>query len=94
MYMMYATRVIMKPGCNASNNAREIDQIFIEGPRCNTFYSKGQIYDHLKRYPGTIRVGLSPYPDLIPAVSRYGEKYVRSEPNDTVYDNLLRLPRD
>ena len=35
----------------------------------------------------------SPYPDLIPVVSSKGEKYVRSEPNDTPRDNLLRLPR-
>ena len=35
-----------------------------------------------------------PYPDVVPAVSSNGEKYVRSEPNDTVNDNLLKLPRE
>jgi len=28
-----------------------------------------------------------------PAISANGEKYVRSEPNDTPSDNLLKLPR-
>nr|WP_296488697.1 DUF3892 domain-containing protein [uncultured Acetatifactor sp.] len=33
------------------------------------------------------------YPNLCPALSSNGEKYVRSEPNDTPNDNLLKLPR-
>lgn len=33
------------------------------------------------------------HPDLICAESSSGEMYVRSEPNDTVSDNLLKLPR-
>ncbi len=33
------------------------------------------------------------YPDLVPATSARGEKYVRSAPNDTPNDNLLKLPR-
>ena len=38
------------------------------------------------------KAAIMPYPDLIPVVSSKGEKYVRSEPNDTPRDNLLRLP--
>ena len=33
------------------------------------------------------------YPYVIPALSAYGEKYVRSEANGTSRDNLLNLPR-
>ena len=33
------------------------------------------------------------YFNLIPMVSALGEKYVRSEANDTINDNLLNLPR-
>ncbi|MBR4020311.1 MAG: DUF3892 domain-containing protein, partial [Firmicutes bacterium] len=44
-------------------------------------------------HPNSIFVNISPYPDLVPALSSTGEKYVRSEPNDTPFDNLLRLPR-
>nr|WP_296463230.1 DUF3892 domain-containing protein [uncultured Acetatifactor sp.] len=36
---------------------------------------------------------MNPYPNLYPALSSNGEKYVRSEPNDTPNDNLLKLPR-
>ena len=31
--------------------------------------------------------------ELITAESKYGEKYVRSEPDDVISDNLLELPR-
>jgi len=38
-------------------------------------------------------VPVSTYPYLIPALSSKGEKYVRSEPDDSANDNLLQLPR-
>ena len=47
-----------------------------------------------KKNPGSIRVFISPYPEIVPALSSRGEKYVRSEPNDSIFDNLLRLPRE
>jgi len=45
-------------------------------------------------FPRSIQVNRYPYPDLIPAMSKYYEKYVRSEPNDTENDNLLKLPKE
>lgn len=57
------------------------------------FYKKGALYDHLQKYPNSIRVNIHPHPYLVPALSSKGEKYVRSEPNDSVNDNLLKLPR-
>ena len=49
---------------------------------CNNpgFFKKADLHDYLKKNPGSIKVYISPYPDLIPAVSSTGEKYVRSEP--------------
>lgn len=90
---MKATKIKMKPGCGNSNKATEIDQIYIEGCDNPGYYKKATIYDHLKKYPHSIYVGISPYPDLIPALSSNGEKYVRSESNDIPLDNLLKLPR-
>ncbi len=57
------------------------------------YYKKADVYDHLKSHPNSIYVDISPYPDLVPALSSNYEKYVRSEPNDTPSDNLLKLPR-
>lgn len=91
---MKATRIKMKPGCSNSNKATEIDQIYIEGCSNPGYYKKSTLYDHLKSNPKTIYVDISPYPYLIPALSSNYEKYVRSESNDTPYDNLLRLPRN
>lgn len=91
--MMKATKIKMKPGCSNSYKTTEIDQIYIEGCTRPGFYSKAGVYDCLKRNPRSIQVDIYPYPYLLPALSSNGEKYVRSEPNDTPYDNLLKLPR-
>lgn len=90
---MKATRIKMKPGCGNSTKTTEIDQIFIEGCTNPSFFKKANIHDYLKTHPNSIRVNISPYPYLFPALSSNNEKYVRSEPNDTPLDNLLKLPR-
>lgn len=91
--MMQATKIKMKTGCSYSYKTLEIDQIYVTGGALEGYYKKEKLYDYLKDHPGTIYVNISPYPDLIPALSANGEKYVRSEPNDTTSDNLLSLPR-
>lgn len=90
---MYASKIKMQRGCYNSQNLLEIDEIYLEG--CNTpgFYKKEDIHDHLNNYPGTIQVNIWPYPNVVPATSAYGEKYVRSAPNSSQHDNLLSLPR-
>lgn len=91
---MKAIKIKMKPGCGSSNNLQEIDKIYLEGCKENGYYYKSAIYDFLKRNPNSIQVNIYPYPNLQPAVSQNGEKYVRSEPNHTGKDNLLNLPRE
>lgn len=90
---MKATKIKMKPGCAYSTKTTEIDQIYIEGCTIPGYYKKGAIYDYLKSHPNSIYVNISPYPYLVPALSPNYEKYVRSEPNNTPSDNLLKLPR-
>lgn len=90
---MLATKIIMKPGCGTSNNLLEIDRIYLTGLPDEDFYKKEIIHNYLIDNPGSIQVNLYPYPNLIPAISARGEKYVRSEPNNLTQDNLLRLPR-
>lgn len=81
----------MKYGCYYSNSLEEISQIHIK----NTgWYYKEDVHDYLKVNPHTIQVDHYPYPFLKPDVSYLGEKYVRSEANGTVVDNLLSLPRE
>ena len=91
---MKATRIKMNQGCSFSNNIQEISKIYIENCRVPGWYDKAAIYDYLISNPNSIYVNISPYPYLLPARSIYGEKYVRSEPNDTIKDNLLKLPRE
>ncbi|MHB1484854.1 MAG: DUF3892 domain-containing protein [Saccharofermentanales bacterium] len=88
--MRYATKIHMNSGYENSYILTDIDTVFIEGEK---FYKKADLYDDLKRNPGSIRVKRDPYPDLLPALSSKNEKYVRSEPNDSERDNLLKLPR-
>jgi len=91
--MMYATKIHMNTGCQNSNTLTDIDTIFLEGDGTNQFYEKAALYDHLKQHPNSIQVKIHPYPYLIPALSSRDEKYVRSSPNDSPNDNLLKLPR-
>ncbi len=90
---MKATRIKMKHGCGQSNSALEIAEIYLEECDRPGFYDKGALHDHVKAYPGSIQVNIYPYPNLVHATSVQYEKYVRSEPNDTTSDNLLKLPR-
>lgn len=92
--MTKATKIKMKYGCHYSDNVLEIDQVYLEGLRYNGYYKKEDIHDYLKNNPNTIVVNIYPYPYVIPAESVYGEKYVKSEPDSTNKDNLLRLPRE
>lgn len=89
--MLYAIKIKMCPGCHGSNRCVDIDSIYLES---NGYYKKSALYDHLKKQPNSIRLKLGAQPYLLPAISSLGEKYVRSESNDTPYDNLLKLPRE
>jgi hypothetical protein len=91
---MKATKIKMKTGCEKSNKTTEISEIYLEGCTNPGYFAKATLYDHLKKNPGSIQVNISPYPNLIPVLSGNNEKYVRSEPNDTPNDNLLKLPRN
>jgi len=92
--MMYAKKIKMQQGCANSNNTQEIAEIYVDGCNNPGFFPKATLHDHLITNPNSIRVNISPnYPYLIPATSSNNVKYVRSEPNDTPHDNLLKLPR-
>lgn len=88
---MVATKIKMKSGCYYSEDLTEIDSVYIDG---TGFIKKDRLYDYLMQNPKSIYVNIKPYPDLIPAVSKYDEKYVKSEPDSTGRDNLLNLPRE
>ena len=90
---MKVARIKMKSSCTNSTKTAEINQIYIDDYTSSGYYKKSDVYDHLKSHPNSIYVNISPYPNSIPAISSNYEKYVRSEPNDTPSDNLLKLPR-
>lgn len=92
--MMYARKIKMLPNCYYSDNLLEIDEVYVDGCSNPGFFKKAILYDFLKENPGTIEVGIFPYPDVIPALSSRGEKYVCSSPNGSTKDNLLSLPRE
>ena len=91
---MQATKIKMKMNCENSNSVEEIDKIYLIDCQVPGYYTKSAIYDYLIANPGTIIVGKYPFPKLIPALSAYGEKYVKSAANNTERDNLLNLPRE
>ena len=82
-------------GCGSPKSCNDIDEIKIHDDYWgNEWKPKAIIHDMVKESPGSIKVDRYPYPDLIPVRSIYNEKYVRSESNDTVNDNLLKLPQE
>ena len=83
------TKIRMKEYCGSSYDLTEIESLLIG----NQLYTKEYIHNYLNNNPGTIKVGNIYGPNAIPAVSANGEKYVKSEPNKSVIDNLLTLPR-
>jgi hypothetical protein len=91
---MRATKIRMKPGCGTSNNLLEIDSIYLTGCDNEGFFTKAVVHDYVKENPGSIQVNISPYPNVVHAISVNGEKYVKSTPDYTTKDNLLNLPRE
>lgn len=79
-------------GCTSPKSCNEISEIKIRDDLWGTEWkTKAFVHDKVKASPGSIKVNIAPYPDLVPATSIKGEKYVRSEPNDSEHDNLLKL---
>lgn len=85
----------MKSGFEQSNNQVEIDQIYLIGTvNIEGWYKKADIYNFIKNDNGIVKVNITPYPVLIPAISTKGEKYVKSVADETYKDNLMSLPRE
>lgn len=89
--LYYATKIKMNQGYRNSQYPQDIAEIYISG---EGWFKKGDLHDYLKRNPKTIVVNIRPYPYLIPDISRYGEKFVRSNPDPYKHDDLLDLPRE
>lgn len=91
-----AIKIKLNSGCVSPKSCNDINQIKIrdDSSGITAWKAKAVLYDTVKASPGSIKVDRYPYPDLVPALSKYGEKYVRSEPNDTESDNLLKLPQE
>ena len=90
--MILATKIHLRYGSPSYPNEKDIQSIYLSGEGLEGFYPKEQVYDMLVRGV-IIRVNIYPYPALVEMTSFKGEKYVRSEPNESPYDNLLNLPR-
>lgn len=83
----------MHDGMEESNSVLEIKDIYIKGAVEEKFYPKENVHDFINNNPDTpVKVDIYPYPKLI-AVTKGSQKYVRSEANDSIHDNLLKLPR-
>ena len=85
-----ASAIKMKKNCEYSYNLLEIDEIYLSN---SGWYKKETIHNHVKTNPGSIKVVSLYGPNVVPAISVNGEKYVKSSPNNKTTDNLLELPR-
>lgn len=91
----YVEKIEMNEGHKDSYHCIDIKYLYIDFKNGKGLqaYSKASIYDYLSNHPQSIKVFKSPFPYVVRALSSNGEKYVRSEPNDSENDNLLKLPR-
>lgn len=92
--MICATKLKMKPGCKNSKSLLEIDEVYLTGCNRPGYCKKAAVHEHVKKYPGSIKVNIRPFPNVIPSTSINGEKYVRSNPDAFKHDDLLDLPRE
>lgn len=91
-----AIAIRLNKGCTSPKSCNDISEIKIYDELWGTtgWKSKADVYDMVTDSPKSIKVNRDPYPYLIPVKSIKNEKYVRSEPNDTVHDNLLELSQE
>ena len=87
--MHYVKAIRMGINNQHSGNYNEISQLYVN----EHWLGKGCLYDYLKSNPNSIAVNISPYPRLIPKMSKNGEKFVASEPDAVKDDNLMNLPK-
>lgn len=92
--LIKATKIKMQFGKEKSSTLTEIDSIYLTGVSKDGYYSKEKVHDFIRNNSESpVHVNISPFPKLIAAIKN-GQKYVRSEPNETTSDNLLKLPRE
>ena len=97
--MIYVTKRRMKPSSTSwlfqssslSTQLLEIDSLCLKDGINEKWYKKEDIHDWIKK-GNMVKVGVNPYPELQAMISSSGEKYVRSSPNGSTSDNLLKLP--
>lgn len=85
--MIKATKIRMHAGREEFNSVLEMESIYLIGlsNQPEGFYSKESIHDFVKDTQNrSIHV----------AATNGNQKYVRSAPNDTPEDNLLKLPQE
>ena len=91
--MIKATKIKMNDGKENTDSLTEIKEIYLEGVVNSDFYMKETIHDFIVENPDSkIVVDLKPFPVLL-AAKNGTQKYVRSQPNSSENDNLLKLPR-
>ena len=79
---------IVKGEAHLHSDCRSITKITTDNWRV---YTREQAHDQVKAYPGSIVVeGGGETAPLIPG-EREGKKYVRTRPDDTTADNLLKV---
>lgn len=91
--MAYKVKCIIKNDESDYNDCRCIKQIGIPAKGGGTNkYTPKQIHDRIKEEGDEFFVEHEGEKTYLRAVEREGTKYVRTEPNDTPEDNLLKQP--
>ncbi len=87
---MQVNKIKMRQGRLCSYNPLDIQGVYID----NIYHDVGDVYDYIIKTGEKIYVGDSCEVHLIGVIALNGKRYLRTAPNKTFVDDLLKLPRE
>lgn len=91
---MNAVKIAMRVNAENSNNPKDIEYIFISFDSDNIkSYNTEKLYDMLMENSSEKIYVDNSSSYLVPIQATNGKKYIRSTPNSSMTDELMKLPR-
>lgn len=90
---MLATRIKMKPGCDASTRLEDIQSVYVTGGIRPGYFDTAVLWDYLDYNPGYIQVNVRGFPNLTAAGQGEG-RHLKSISSPRGIDYLFSLPQE
>lgn len=87
---MQVNKIKMRQGRLCSYNPLDIQGVYVD----NIYHDVEDVYDYIIKTGQKIYVNGSREVHLISVIALNGKRYIRSTPNKSFVDDLLKLPRE